>query len=293
MIKYAVFILTHGRPDRQYTYDLLQKTGYDGPVFFVIDDQDVTAEEYKKRYGDKVVVFDKNKWWGKTDTMDSWHRMDVVVYARNAVFEIAKDLGFRYFVVLDDDYKNFEHRYEEEGKLMTITPKNIGKIFEASFRFLIDSGVLCYCWEQGGDFIGGVNGRYRNRVVRKIMNAYFFDAQRPVRFKGSLNEDMVASLYHGLMGDVIISSCDMSIQQVQTQKQSGGLTEAYLDVGTYVKSFYAVMMNPSCVKVADMGDPKSGHLRMHHRVRYDLSAPMIISDRWRKKRDGGCMEKKD
>lgn len=74
------------------------------------------------------------------------------------------------------------------------------------------------------------------------------------------------------------------IQQMQTQKQSGGLTDAYLHYGTYVKSFYAVMMNPSCVKVAAMGDPKSGNYRMHHRVRYDLSCPVIISDKYRKKR---------
>lgn len=285
MIKYAVFILTHGRPDRQYTYELLKKTNYKGPVYFLIDNTDATAAEYISRFGEKVVIFDKSEWAEKTDTMDNWHRMDVVVYARNAVFEVAKKLGYRYIVVLDDDYKNFEHRYVEDGKLKTVTPKEIGPIFEASFRFLIDSGILCYGWEQGGDFIGGANKRFDNRCVRKVMNTYFFDVERPVSFKGTLDEDMVASLFHGLVGDVVLSSCDMSIQQVQTQKQAGGLTDAYLDFGTYVKSFYAVMMNPSCVKVAEMGDPKSGHYRIHHRVRYDMTAPVIISDRWSKKRD--------
>ena len=283
-ITYAVFILTHGRPELQHTYKSLRKHGYDGPVYFVIDNLDETAEEHKRLYGESVVVFDKKEWQKKTDTMDIDSRLDVVVYARNAVFQIAKDLGYRYFVVLDDDYKNYEHRYEEGNKLKTITPKDVGKAFEASFKFLIDSGILCYCWEQGGDFIGGANGRFKKRCVRKIMNTYFFDAEKPVVFKGTINEDMVASLYHGLLGDVIISSCDMSIQQMQTQKQSGGLTDAYLHYGTYVKSFYAVMMNPSCVKVAAMGDPKSGHYRMHHRVRYDLSCPVIISDRYKKKR---------
>lgn len=283
-IKYAVFILTHGRPELQHTYKSLRKYGYDGPVYFVIDNLDETAEEYKKLYGESVVVFDKQEWQKKTDTMDIDNRLDVVVYARNAVFQIAQDLGYRYFVVLDDDYKNYEHRYEEDNKLKTITPKKLGKAFEASFRFLINSGILCYGWEQGGDFIGGLNTRFRQRCVRKIMNTYFFDAEKPVIFKGTIDEDMVASLYHGMRGDVIISSCDMSIQQMQTQKQSGGLTDAYLHYGTYVKSFYAVMMNPSCVKVAAMGDPKSGNYRMHHRVRYDLSCPVIISDKYRKKR---------
>ena len=283
-IDYAVFILTHGRPELQHTYKSLRKYGYEGPVYFVVDDLDKTIDQYREKYGDKVVVFDKKEWQKKTDTMDAENRLDVVVYARNAVFQIARDLGYRYFVVLDDDYKNYEHRYEEDNKLKTITPKHLGRAFEASFKFLIDSGILCYSWEQGGDFIGGLNTRFRQRCVRKIMNTYFFDAEKPVIFKGTINEDMVASLYHGMRGDVIISSCDMSIQQMQTQKQSGGLTDAYLYYGTYVKSFYAVIMNPSCVKVAAMGDPKSGHYRMHHRVRYDLSCPVIISDKYKKKR---------
>lgn len=282
-INYAVFILTHGRPDLQHTYKTLQKYNYKGKVYFVIDNKDSTADRYKELFGESVIVFDKDEWLKKTDTMDSTGRTDVVVFARNAVFDIAKSLGYEYFVVMDDDYINFEHRYLENGKLKTVSPKDVNKVFDASFRFLIDSGVLCYCWEQGGDFIGGANKRFMDRCVRKIMNTYFFRTSTPVVFKGTLNEDMVASLYHGLLGDVIISSCDMAIQQKQTQKQEGGLTDAYLHFGTYVKSFYAVMMNPSCVKIASMGDPVSGNYRMHHRVNYLLSCPVIISDRWRKK----------
>lgn len=282
MIKYAVFILTHGRPDRQYTYETLQKLGYKGAIYFLIDDMDDTAEEYKRLYGDKVVLFNKREWLKKTDTMDISNKMNVVVFARNAVYEKALELGYRYIVVLDDDYKNFEHRYEEDGKLKTITPKDIDKAFRASFKFLIDSGIYCYAWEQGGDFIGGANKRFRDRVVRKIMNTYFFDCRKPVVFKGTINEDMVASLYHGLKGDVVMSSCDMAVQQIQTQSNAGGLTEAYLDMGTYVKSFYAVMMNPSCAKVALMGDPKSKNYRMHHRVQYGKSCPLILSSRWKK-----------
>lgn len=282
-IDYAVFILTHGRPHNQITYNTLKKCGYTGAVYFVIDNTDSTADEYKKLYGDKVIVFDKHEWAKKTDTMDISGRMDVVVYARNAVYEIAKNLGYRYFVVLDDDYKDFEHLYSEDGKLKTVTPKDIGKVFEASFQFLISSGINCYGWMQGGDFIGGGNNnRVRDRVVRKVMNTYFCDTEKPVVFRGTIDEDMVMSLEQGLHGGVILSSCDMSIIQMQTQKQPGGLTDAYLHFGTYVKSFYAVMMNPSCVKVAEMGDPISGNYRIHHRVRYDRSAPMIISDRYRK-----------
>lgn len=283
MIEYATFILTHGRPDRQYTYETLKRLGYDRPLFFLIDDMDETGAEYKKRYGDKVITFDKRRWYDLTDTMDVSGKMNVVVFARNAVFEIAKSLGYRYIVVLDDDYMAFEHRYEANGKLKRIEPRKIGDLFEASLQFLIDSGITCYCWVQGGDFIGGLESNpWRKQVLRKMMNTYFFDCEKPVTFKGTLNEDMVASLYHGLLGDVVLSSCDMSVKQEQTQQNAGGLTEAYLDMGTYVKSFYAVMMNPSCCTVQEMGDPISGNTRMHHRLRHVNAYPMIMSDRYRK-----------
>lgn len=41
--------------------------------------------------------------------------------------------------------------------------------------------------------------------------------------------------------------------QMQTQKNAGGMTETYLESGTYLKSFYSVMYAPSCVKLNTMG----------------------------------------
>ena len=96
-MKYAVFILTHGRPDKQTTYKTLLKCGYKGQVYFVVDDMDTTADALREKYGDKVIEFSKREWMQKTDTMDLDERTDVVVYARNAVFEIAKKTGVSVF----------------------------------------------------------------------------------------------------------------------------------------------------------------------------------------------------
>ena len=79
----------------------------------------------------------------------------------------------------------------------------------------------------------------------------------------------------------LLTSVDMTIQQIKTQANKGGLTDAYLDMGTYTKSFYAVMMNPSICKIAAMGDK---HMRIHHKVAVKGMAPMIISGRYRKNR---------
>lgn len=53
----------------------------------------------------------------------------------------------------------------------------------------------------------------------------------------------------------------------------GGLTDAYLDSGTYVKSFYSVIAVPNCVKISAMG---SKDLRIHHKVDWNKAVPKLL-----------------
>lgn len=74
----------------------------------------------------------------------------------------------------------------------------------------------------------------------------------------------------------------MSVVQLQTQSNAGGLTEFYLETGTYVKSFYTVIFNPSAVQVRMMGNT---HQRLHHHVIWENAVPKIIRERYRKLTD--------
>lgn len=66
---FAVFILTHGRARRQMTLATLQKCGYTGRLYLIIDDEDEQADEYVKLYGEKVIQFSKKKIENFFDTM--------------------------------------------------------------------------------------------------------------------------------------------------------------------------------------------------------------------------------
>jgi len=59
---FCIFILTHGRPDRVHSYDSLIKAGYTGKVYIVIDDEDKTAAEYRKKFGIKSFNFVNQNW---------------------------------------------------------------------------------------------------------------------------------------------------------------------------------------------------------------------------------------
>ena len=102
---------------------------------------------------------------------------------------------------------------------------------------------------------------------------------KPYKFFGRINEDTTMYVRYGETGDLIFTTMLFMLNQGQTQKNKGGLTEMYLDSGTFVKSFYSVMYSPSCVKVAAMGDK---HMRMHHQGKWECCTPKILSQKYKK-----------
>ena len=57
---FAVFILTHGRPENVLTLATLNRCGYTGKWYMIIDNEDKTADRYYELYGkEHVIMFDK------------------------------------------------------------------------------------------------------------------------------------------------------------------------------------------------------------------------------------------
>lgn len=275
---FAVIIPTHGRHDRVFTEASLRKAGYTGDVYLLCDDQDQQLSKYQEKYGDKVLVFSKNDYAEKFDKMDNFGNKACVVYARNAMWDAARSVGLKYFAVADDDYSHFEYRITSNGGYYAKRIRNIDSVFFAYVQFMKDSGIDTICFAQGGDFMGGSQNVFVSKGfkhARKMMNLYFFDVDKPIEFKGTINEDLTSSVTHGVTGGVIITTRMNSIVQKQTQSNPGGLTDIYLELGTYVKSFYSVMAAPSCIKVAPMGDTA---LRLHHAVTWKHAVPKIIRE---------------
>lgn len=277
---FAVFILTHGRPDNVRTLKSLYAGNYTGKIYLVIDNEDDTADEYKALYGDMVVMFDKLAVSKTFDTADNFSDRRTVVFARNACFGIAKDLGIKYFLELDDDYTTFMFRKITHGKMIGIECKQLDRLFDAMLDFLDDSGALTVALAQGGDFIGGALGnRFQQGILRKAMNTFFCKTDKPFKFLGRINEDVNTYTRHGQMGELLFTITSAQITQLTTQSNSGGMTNVYLDSGTYIKSFYTVLYSPSCVHVALMG---ANNRRMHHHVRWNNCTPKILSESLKK-----------
>jgi hypothetical protein len=107
------------------------------------------------------------------------------------------------------------------------------------------------------------------------MNTFFCDVEKPFTFPGRINEDVNMYTLFGNRGELIISVADVQVNQLPTQKNKGGMSEVYLDKGTYLKSFYSVLFSPQCVKVAMFGNR---HKRLHHLVSWNQCTPMILNE---------------
>lgn len=277
---FATLILSHGRADRVETVKTLRECGYTGKIYIVIDDEDSQENDYRAMYGDSVIQFCKTEAMKDCDTMDNFAKHNIVLYARNSCHRIAKELGLKYFLELDDDYSAFDFRFPKDDKLSAKRMTDLDRLFEDMIRFLDDSGALVVALSQGGDFMGGVNGRYFWKgLSRKAMNAFFCRVDKPFKFLGTINEDTNMYITYGSIGEKIFSVTNASLIQKETQANAGGLTDIYLDVGTYVKSFYSVMCMPSAAKVSMMGQ---SHRRIHHKINWDRCVPQILSDKYKK-----------
>jgi len=282
---FAVFILTHGRADNVITYKTLQRAGYTGRVYIVIDTEDEQAEQYYKNFGDKVIMFDKAAIAETFDEGDNFQDRRAIIYARNACFDIAEKLGIEYFMQLDDDYYNLCYKingqFEYVNSDYSTTFINTDAIFDALLCFYKSIDCVTLAIGQGGDYIGGKNSSSwtSQNLRRKAMNSFICSTSRRFQFVGRVNEDVNTYTSIQNKGSLFLTFPLVAIQQKMSQIQDGGMSEMYLDSGTYIKSFYTVMYQPSSVTVGMMGET---HRRLHHRIDWDCTVPAIIGEQWKK-----------
>lgn len=279
-IDYSIFILSHGRPDNIKTLKALEKSGNTKPVFIIVDDKDNSLNDYKKKYKN-LIVFSKDKYKNSTDTGDNFTGQNIVVFARNACFDLADKNNIKYFIVLDDDYESFSYTYNENSDFCQKRIKNIDNIFTAMFNFQIKTDSLTVATSQRGDFLGGADNDIirGEKFKRKAMNSFFCITKKRFDFMGRINEDVNMYLLNGKLGHKIFQVPYVGLNQTTTQQNKGGLTDVYLELGTYQKSFYSLMYAPSCVRIRTMGH---FHLRLHHNISWKHAVPKIISEELKK-----------
>lgn len=287
---FGVVIISHQRADDlrdRLTVKTLRQGGYtddNGTIIVVIDDEDRDLEKYKA-YFKNVHVFNKRQVFREKDIdmMDNFGRMESATYARNIVFDVARSYGLKYFCLMDDDIRELQYRHVEHGMLRAKNIPDLHWFFGVMVDWLRDTGALSVGMIGGGDIIGGMhNSKFKHGIIRRVCNVFFCDVDQPMDFRGTMNEDIVAYTRAGFLGKLCMSHMNIAALEPPTQSVKGGMTEIYLECGTYMKAFYPLMMNPGAVKISCFGET---YTRIHHRITGDSMYVKVLNEKWRKPRD--------
>ena len=278
---FVALILSHKRSDKMYTIASLKKHGYSGDFIIVLSSDDPTIDKYIEKFGkDKIYIFDKDEMEERFDTMGTFGNRKTIFYARNKCFDIANELGYKYFIQLDDDYDDW--RYRVDKKVYNRTSFRIWDL-DVVFNEMVDflektPRITSLCLSQGGDHFGGYEENVS--IKRKAMNSFICDVDRPFEFYGNINEDVNTYVSEGNKGKLFLTIWNLQLDQKSTQQNAGGMTDIYLESGTYLKSFYSVMIAPYCVTLKSMG---STNPRIHHAIDWQYAVPYIIQEKHKKK----------
>lgn len=278
---FVAFILTHGRADNVKTYKTARKAGYTGRIVLVLDNEDEQLEQYYSIYGkENCYVFDKMKYILSSDSICKGdHR--AILYARNACFDIARELGYKYFIELDDDYHGFSWKFDEHGRYKQRHIIDLDFVWRRMLEYFISFPFASIAMAQCGDFIGGGNNPLARTIgtKRKAMNSFICSIEREIEFKGRYNDDVNTYTRLSQQGYVFLTIAQVVINQEESQSADGGMTEVYKNDGTYQKSFSSVVVCPSAVKLSMMGDKFK---RVHHSIDWKRVTPMIINKKYKK-----------
>lgn len=247
-MKYAVFICTHGRPYTQTTWKVLRECGYTGDIIMMIDDEDYCGMQYLDvvHQDDRLWlhIFSKKSYIMANDSGTDKPIRNTHLYAWNACENIAREDGYDYVIIADDDLTGFRYRYEEDGHLksQTIT-KNMDKLFEAYLEYMEYSNISALSVADARNYIGGKakDGRNMNTLVfRKVRDR--------IEWKSEMYEEMVTSLLAQQTGKFIFQPTFFQYETKTMAKDvKGGMEEIYNSKSIFNRSAYVVMYHPSCV----------------------------------------------
>ena len=244
------FIISHGRPNEQLTYNLFISSGISSAdIFIVCDNLDETLQEYIANYKDNVLIFDKQKYMDLCDGGVQKPTGIHAVYARNAAIHFAKTKGYQYFVVADDDIKSLHHRVNENEKLKAYPVKNINDCFSSCIDFMnTNTHLSCIGFGTNNTFIGGTNAAiYKRGFDYMAVNIALYRAETPIQYASECQEDLIASILNNSVGNLVVSIPFIMVDAIVKGRNKGGNEGHYAEENTYYRYFGTLIYAPASI----------------------------------------------
>lgn len=276
-MKFAVFIITHGRADRVETYDTLRRCGYTGRIFIVVDNEDTQLSKYLIRFND-VLVFNKQMRINATDTIMSTDIRSSAVFARNTVEHYAKHFGLHAFAVFDDDITSLRYRWIEGSVIKSKSIScNMDSIFELYSDFIIQSDITATSFMDVMFYVNGVQG-IDDRICksRYFYQIYIRNTSHDVEWLGIMNEDHITEIITASRGKFWWALPYITYDAVNMDKLEGGNKSNYEKLSSFKRSFLATVVSPNSCGLRVVKD------KFKIKNIPDNCTPKVISSRYKK-----------
>lgn len=269
-----IFIPSYHRPKNLLTVKYFRKIGWDMRYITVfIDDETDDISEYEEtasEYGFNLHVFDMEEARRKYDYV---HRASQsrrsAGQARNMFQDYATEKDIDFYVVIDDDTRNFTTFMQRR---VLKDRDTVRRSFIAVENLMRKRKIGVMGFPQHGDFVGGYK---QGLFIRKVMNTTFYLLPYVYRAERGVQDDDT-SLFTGIINEGLFSGTilhSLVLQQMQSAMQKGGLTDLYNECKLLNKALVTVIQFPSAIFAEKQ--ERNGN-RVHHRIRYKHLGPVII-----------------
>ena len=228
-MKYSIYIPSKNRSLYCLTANLLRQDEVDFKI--VVEPQD--AKTYKERYGEKVLVMDKN---------DAG-----IAYARNWIKRYSISEGEKYHWQIDDNIRNFKKRYDGKNhKHHTLDCLPEVEDYVSQHDNIAISGL-----KHSNFAFSAKNCKDFNK---QIYSCFLVKNDVPINWREDVVEDTDYSLQVLTKGYCTVIFNRLVMDKMATGKMKGGNTEiSYGEVGRVKRSVGLQKAWPDAFKLSDCG----------------------------------------
>lgn len=269
----AVLICTHGRPNKQYTYNAIREAGYTGLVYLIVDDEDPSIDKLNSSLGYNIVQFCKQEYINTIDIgySSSSAKRSAILYAKCACEDFAEKMRFDNFIIADDDITGFRYRYEKDGHLLSVpVTKNMDKIITEYYNVMNRADIIATSFGDVRAYIGGQVKESRLPYNFVFRNGYYrFD------WKAEMYEDTVSPIFNNIRGKYTVQFPQVQYMMKEVDaKEDGGMREIYDTLSIFKRAFVAKIFSPTCIKLANN--------KVGFELQQDKAFPKLISSTFKK-----------
>lgn len=282
---FAIFICTHGRPNKQLTLEALKNCGYTGKIYLVLDDTDETIQQYLDIYGtENVIIFNKNYYINadKYDNGSNELHPKCIVYAKRAVEDIANQLNFKYFAIADDDITKFSLRYPVANSAKRFKITDFDSVLSAYINVL-SCDVAAIGFGHVTSYCGGANSFSPENLSKRYLPYQFIlrNGNTKVNWTSWFAEDDITELSDGKIGKLwlVVPYVMQETEPIGDINATGGMVDTYKKDNMFVLNFNVIRFCPQSAILRY----KPGKLNRYVITRYyDRCFPQLISEEYKK-----------